>query len=191
MNGRPRTRLRLAALATAALTATGLALVPAISASAQSTGHDGLPVPPGAIKHIIVVELENESFRATFGPSSPATYLNDTLVPRGELLKSYYATGHVSLDNYVAQVSGQAPNQVSNSDCAGAYNDVIPGTLDPDQALHPGQADAQGGVFPTNVQTSANHPHPAYPPTIGAAGPTQPTYRATHPARDDAQPAPQ
>src|SRR5258708_8459011 len=81
MNGRPRTRLRLAALATAALTATGLALVPAISASAQSTGHDGLPVPPGAIKHIIVVQLENESFRAPFGPPSPPSHLHNPPAP--------------------------------------------------------------------------------------------------------------
>ncbi len=187
MNGRPRTRLRLAALATAALTATGLALVPAISASAQSTGHDGLPVPPGAIKHIIVVELENESFRATFGPSSPATYLNDTLVPRGELLKSYYATGHVSLDNYVAQVSGQAPNQVSNSDCAGAYNDVIPGTLDPDQALYPGQVDGQGCVFPKNVQTIGNQLDRAYPRTIGSDWREYAEDMGNDPARDGGQ----
>jgi phosphatidylinositol-3-phosphatase len=184
MNGRPRTRLRLAALATAAVTAAGLALVPAISASAQSTGYDGPPVPPGAIKHIIVVELENESFSATFGPSSPAAYLNDTLVPQGELLKSYYATGHVSLDNYVAQVSGQAPNQVSNSDCAGAYNDVTPGTLDPDQALYPGQVDGQGCVFPKNVQTIGNQLDRAYPLTIGSDWREYAEDMGNDPARD-------
>src|SRR5271165_7655798 len=135
MKSRARTRLRLAGLATASLTALGLALVPALSASAENTGSSPLPVPPGAIQHVIVVELENESFGTTFGPSSPATYLNDTLVPQGELLKSYYAVGHVSLDNYIAQVSGQAPNLTTNSDCAGSYNGVTPGTLDSNQAL--------------------------------------------------------
>ena len=156
MNGRPRTRLRLAGLATASLTVLGLALVPALSASAQTSKKDAMPVPPGAIRHIIVVELENESFGATFGASSPATYLNDTLVPQGELLTTYYAIGHVSLDNYIAQVSGQAPNQITNSDCSGTYNDVTPGTLDPNQALYPGQVDGQGCVFPQSVQTIGN-----------------------------------
>ena len=168
MNGKARVGRRLALLATAGCTALGIALVPAIAASAQSAGHSQLPVPPGAIKHIIVIELENESIGETFGPSSPATYLNHTLVPEGELLQSYYAVGHVSLDNYIAQVSGQAPNLVTNSDCAGGYNDVTPGTLDPNQTLYPGQVDGQGCVFPTSVQTIGNQLDRAYPLTIGS-----------------------
>ena len=35
-----------------------------------------------AIQHIIVIDMENESFADTFGPSSPATYLNGTLLKR-------------------------------------------------------------------------------------------------------------
>jgi hypothetical protein len=62
-------------------------------------------LPPGAIDHIvIVVELENENFSATFGPNSPATYLNGTLLKQGELIQKYYATGHASLDNYISHV---------------------------------------------------------------------------------------
>jgi hypothetical protein len=40
--------------------------------------------------------------------------------------------GHVSLDNYIAQVSGQSPNMATSSDCigSGASYDVTPGTLD-------------------------------------------------------------
>jgi phosphatidylinositol-3-phosphatase len=66
---------------------------------------------PGSINNILVIELENEDASTTFGPGSPATYLNDTLVPEGELLQNYYAIaiGHVSLDNYIAEISGQAP----------------------------------------------------------------------------------
>jgi len=191
MKSRAATRLRIAALATASLTALGLALVPAISASAQSVRHDALPVARGAIKHIIVIELENESFGETFGPSSPATYLNDTLVPEGELLKSYYATGHVSLDNYIAQVSGQAPNQLTSSDCVtsltsltGSYNDVTPGTLDPNQALYPGQVDGQGCVFPKSVQTIGNQLDRAYPQTIGSDWREYAEDMGNDPARD-------
>src|SRR5262245_50100000 len=69
------------------------------------------------IHHIIVIDMENENFADTFGPSSPATYLNSTLLKQGELIQNYYATSHVSLGNYVAQVSGQAPTPSINSDC--------------------------------------------------------------------------
>jgi len=187
MNGRPRTRLRLAGLVTAGLTVLGLALAPALSASAEATKDHALPLPPGAIKHIIVVELENESFSATFGASSPATYLNGTLVPQGELLTSYYATGHMSLDNYVAQVSGQAPNQITNSDCSSTYNDVTPGTLDPNQALYPGQVDGQGCVFPASVQTIGNQLDGRYPLTIGSDWRQYAEDIGNDPARDGGQ----
>src|SRR5215831_11405183 len=57
--------------------------------------------PRGAIKHIMVIDLENEDFAATFGTSSPAVYLNTTLLSQGELVKNYFATSHVSLGNYI------------------------------------------------------------------------------------------
>src|SRR5207249_3120218 len=69
------------------------------------------------IDHVFVIDLENEDFETSFGPESPAHYLNETIVPAGVLLQNYYATGHASTDNYIAQVSGQAPNEVSGSDC--------------------------------------------------------------------------
>jgi len=110
----------------------------------QPPGQQALP--PGAIQHVMVIDLENESYDATYG--DPNSYLNKVLVPQGELLKNYYATGHVSMDNYIAQVSGQAPNFVTSSDCAsatgGAYNDVVPGTLDANQQKFPGQVDGRG-----------------------------------------------
>jgi hypothetical protein len=40
-------------------------------------------LPAGSINHILVIDLENESFSSTFGPGSPATYLNQALVPQG------------------------------------------------------------------------------------------------------------
>jgi hypothetical protein len=105
----------------------------------------------------MVIDLENESFAKTF-QTTPG-YLRDVLVPQGELLPNYYATGHVSLDNYIAQVSGQAPNTISNTDCLdpstfqGAYKDVSPGTLATDQKKYPGQVDGQGCVYPAIAQT--------------------------------------
>jgi phosphatidylinositol-3-phosphatase len=201
MNETAQGRRRLAALGTAAVAALGLALVPAIAASAQSVRHTGahlgVPVPPGAIKHIMVIELENESESATFGPGSPATYLNDTLLPQGEFLENYYAVGHVSLDNYIAQVSGQAPNQLTSSDCVtsitslnGVYDNITPGTLDPDQARYPGQVDGQGCVFPASVQTIGNQLDQAYPRTIDSDWREYAEDMGNDPARDGGQPDP-
>ena len=118
---------------------------------------------PGAIKNVLVIDLENEGFEATYGASSPAHYLNDVLVPQGELLTQYFATGHASTDDYLAQISGQAPNHVSGNDCitntttlASTYTDVTPGTPTADQATYLGQVDGAGCVYPAAVQTIAS-----------------------------------
>ncbi len=116
-------------------------------------------LPPGSINNVLVIDLENESFSSTFGPSSPATYLNQTLVPKGELLDNYYATGHVSLDNYIAQISGQAPTALTNSDCGlGQYVNVAPGTDDPNSSTYPGQVDGNGCVYPAPTATTNGAP---------------------------------
>jgi hypothetical protein len=149
------------ALAVLAILSTG-----AVSAAAGLGSPEGVvraAAPPGAIRHIVVIDLENEEESSVFGATSPVTYLTQTLVPQGELLPNYYATGHVSADNYIAQVSGQAPNLVTSSDCitnlatqAGSYNDITPGNPDPDQTTYPGQVDGQGCVYPSSVQTIGN-----------------------------------
>jgi hypothetical protein len=122
---------------------------------------------PGKIDHILVIEFENEGYAATFGPGSPATYLNGTLRPQGELLQDYYAIGHNSLDNYIAQVSGQAPTEDTQADCADngfAFANVTPGTTDSDEASDPGQVDGEGCVYPPSVQTIASQLDAKYPP---------------------------
>jgi len=66
----------------------------------------------GRIRHVFVIVLENEGFDTTFGTAAqqnPATqYLSQTLPGQGVLLSQYYGTGHVSLDNYIAMISGQS-----------------------------------------------------------------------------------
>ena len=124
-------------------------------------------LPPGKINHIIVIDFENEGYATTFGPGSAATYLNGTLRQQGELLQNYYATGHYSLDNYIAQVSGQAPTEDTQADCADngfAFASVEPGTPDPNQTVNPGQVDGQGCVYPSSVSTIANQLDAKYPP---------------------------
>jgi hypothetical protein len=156
-----------------------LALTPAMAQAHVGDRHDHATsvqraaLPPGSIKHIFVIDLENENEAASFGPGSPATYLNGTLLKQGEFLKNYYATGHASLDNYIAQISGQAPTEETGADCGvqasgtsiiGSYADLLPGTLDPNQTLYPGQVDGHGCIYPASVQTIANQLDALYPP---------------------------
>lgn len=141
----------------------------ALTISAAMFGLSGLalaaaepPVAP-AVKHVLVIDLENEDFDSSFGPNSPANYLNKTLLPQGQLLTHYYGIGHFSTDNYLAQISGQAPNKVSGNDCitdtttfASTYTDVTPGAPATDQKRFPGQIDGSGCVYPAAVQTIGN-----------------------------------
>jgi hypothetical protein len=120
--------------------------------------------PDGAIEHIMVIDLENESFSATFGANSPAVYLNSTLLKQGQLIPNYFATSHVSLGNYLAQVSGQGPTEAINNDCinlsslsnppiVGGFTDILPGNDAADQGQSPGQIVGDGCVFPAAAKT--------------------------------------
>ncbi len=102
-------------------------------------------LPP--IRHVFVIIDENESDSTTFGPASPATYLSKTLVRQGAYLPNYYAVGHNSLDNYIAMVSGQAPNPRTSGDCPTFEN------FPADSMDATGQENGQGCVYPADVPT--------------------------------------
>ena len=87
-------------------------LLTAPASSRATTGREGIP----RFDHVAIIVLENENFSATWGPGSPAHYLN-SLVPQGIFADHYYATGHASLDNYIAMVSGQPDQPLTGSDC--------------------------------------------------------------------------
>jgi phosphatidylinositol-3-phosphatase len=104
----------------------------------------------GPVGHVFIINLENESYEQTWGPASPATYLNKTLVPQGKLLTQYFGTGHNSLDNYISQISGQAPNPATQLDCP-VYSDfTMTGTAELGQAI------GSGCVYPGSVRTIAD-----------------------------------
>jgi len=139
--------------------ATALALIPVAAHTAGRRDVVRAALPPGAIDHVLVIDLENENFATTFGPNSPARYLNTTLLSMGELVVNYFATSHASLGNYLSQVSGQAPTPMINDDCidlskfpdflhAGGFKDVLPGTDAADGTAFPGQVVGDGCVFP-------------------------------------------
>jgi hypothetical protein len=147
-----------------ALSGAVLGVAPAVSADDDDRA-ERAAVPEGAIRHILVIDLENESFATTFGPTSPATYLNTTLLKQGQLITNYFATSHVSLGNYISQVSGQEPTLSTDDDCInlaslshppvlGGFTDVTPGTDTTDPASFPGQVLGDGCVYPAPTRTS-------------------------------------
>ena len=159
-------------------------LVAAAAIALGTAGPATADVTPPPIKHVFVIVLENKGYSETFGPGSQAPYLSTQLTAQGQLLTQYYGIGHASLDNYIAMVSGQAPNTVTQSDCQ-IYTDVTPGTPAPG-----GQVIGQGCVYPAAVKTIADQ--------LSAKGQTWKGYmedmgtNCRHPAfgaRDDTQTA--
>ena len=121
----------------------------AVGSAAQSAS--ALTVtPPPHVTHVFTIILENENSSTTFGANSPAPYLSQTLRSKGVFVPNYYGIGHLSNDNYLAMVSGQAPNPDTQSDCQ-VYNDFLPGVPTSD-----GQYIGQGCVYPNGVETVAN-----------------------------------
>jgi hypothetical protein len=126
---------------------------PSTSASSGTTSTSaagptsGLP----AIHHVFVIVLENEGYDITFANPSSDPYLASTLPASGALLTDYYGIGHDSNDNYVAMISGQAPNPSNQADCPVFSDFPSTATVAPD-----GQISDSGCVFPTTVTTLAN-----------------------------------
>jgi hypothetical protein len=134
-----RRRIALAVAVTAALAA-GV-----VGATAQTSATTTVP----HLKHVFIVVLENENADETFGSNTEIPYLAQTLTSQGAFVPNYYATGHLSLDNYISMVSGQGPNIQTQADCQ-LYTKFLPGTPTKD-----GQYIGQGCVYPPGVQNIA------------------------------------
>ncbi len=98
---------------------------------------------------MFVVVLENEPFQNTYGASSPARYLK-ALAAQGALVVNYFGTSHESLGNYLALISGQAPNETVNLDCE-IFEEFVSTGVTAD-----GQGIGKGCVYPASVTTLAN-----------------------------------
>jgi len=105
----------------------------------------------GSIGHVFVIMLENKSYSETFSGSSAAPYLAQTLTSQGALLKNYYGTGHVSLDNYISFISGQSPTVQTDNDCTTGFDTIAPTGV---AAMN--QIQGTGCVYPANVLTLAD-----------------------------------
>jgi hypothetical protein len=150
------------------------------AARGELTSTVAAPAVSPKITHVFVINLENENYATSWGTKSPAKYLNGTLRKKGQLLSKYYAIGHVSLDNYIAQISGQSPNLSTQTDCTTYSDFVSTGTGKYGQAL------GKGCVYPKTVKTigdqlvTAHKTWKAYNEDIGNS-PTDPT-TCRHPA---------
>ena len=132
---------------------TSMAGRPGPGTGTPAVAGSGSAAPGGlrAVRHVWVIELENQGYAQSFGTPSADPYLARTLPRMGALLENYYAIGHSSAANYIAQVSGQAPDLATQADCpvwtpfpgqvmAGPYRQVL----------------GEGCVYPAAVPTLGN-----------------------------------
>jgi hypothetical protein len=135
-------------------------------------------IPTRLPRHVFVIMLENEDYDNTFGDSVPPSPLKE-LAKQGELLSEYYGIGHNSLDNYIALISGQAPNPATQGDCPyfakfldmehateiknhvalkmkDHFASLLHHQSDDNEAPDYGQAIGVGCVYPERVMTIAN-----------------------------------
>lgn len=113
-------------------------------------GSTAVPSPLSGVGHVYVINLENKGYDRVWDPDSGAPYLSTTLRSQGVLLTQYYAIARSSLPNYIAQISGQAPNARTLNNCARFVPFVWEGTVPP------GQAVGSGCLYPTRVPTIAS-----------------------------------
>jgi phosphatidylinositol-3-phosphatase len=126
--------------------------VTASAASSGASGASGASFTPPPIKHVWYIDLENEGYNQSFGDQAADPYLATTLTSMGALLTNYFAVGHDSLDNYIAQISGQAPDHATENDC-GVWTKFVPG----DHVLQDfDQYVGNGCVYPESAQTIGN-----------------------------------
>jgi phosphatidylinositol-3-phosphatase len=104
---------------------------------------------PSPIRHVFILMLENQNAAVTFAGQPPAPYLAQTLPARGAMLPNYYGIGHASLGNYIALISGQAPNEKTQLDCP-LFSDFL--ARQPGLDAH-GQLPGIGCVYPNTVKT--------------------------------------
>jgi phosphatidylinositol-3-phosphatase len=152
-----------------------IAMLLASLGTVQAAEPAGAALPP--VRHVFILLLENESFETSFAQQSASPYLAHSLPERGALLKEYYAIGHASLDNYLALISGQAPNDQTQLDCPvfADFRASVP-ALD-----EHGQLPGSGCVYPSIVKT--------LPDQLEAAGLTWKAYMedmGANPARESA-----
>ncbi|GAA2750102.1 phosphoesterase [Amnibacterium kyonggiense] len=196
-----RPRILAAAAATVGLVLGGVFTATA-STAAPSSPHHGVSITStglksGQIKHVWLIILENKSYDATFTGLNQNSYLWKTLPKQGVLLKNYYGTGHFSQDNYESMVSGQGPEEDTQSDCSvkdfdfGSNASIVKSGKNRGQVASLANASQPSGANAPNGLNGCTYPSDA--PTLfnqlDAAGKTWKGYAqdlGAQPGREDA-----
>ncbi len=151
---------RKSSLIVVAVAAVAAALsVPAVGVGA-STGASSASSPTvSSAHHVFQIVLENEEEASSF--PRRGTEL-DRLANQGVFVPRYFATGHASLDNYLAMVSGQAQYFSTSIDCPIYKNGS--GTINSRGYYTPVKPHDTGCVYPAGIKT--------LPEQLAAAGKT-------------------
>jgi Phosphoesterase family len=200
--GMSKRRKRLGAvIVAAALLAGGLAAATASNASATEaqtgTTITSTGLKAGQIKHVWLIILENKSYDATFTGLNQNSYLWKTLPSQGVLLTNYYGTGHSSQDNYLSLVSGQAPEEDTQSDCSveddnfGSNSTIVTSGPNKGQVASSANAAQPSGANAPNGANGCTYPldTPTLFNQLDAAGKTWKGYAqdlGDQPGREDA-----
>jgi hypothetical protein len=147
-------RLRWLAMITTGCLAAALFSTAGVAGAATKAGPASFQL--SRIHHVWIIELENTSFSTGFGHPSSDPELARVLVSKGALLRDYYGIGHDSLDNYIAEISGQAPNYQTGQDCAYFSKFLQFGGENFDKWTKYGQLSGDGCVYPKYVRNVAS-----------------------------------
>jgi hypothetical protein len=100
------------------------------------------------VHHVFQIVLENEEETTSF--PHKGTEL-DQLASQGVFIPRYFGTGHASLDNYLAMVSGQAQFSSTSQDCL-IYKNAS-GTINARGIYVPVVPQDTGCVYPSAIKT--------------------------------------
>jgi hypothetical protein len=137
------------------------------------------------VGHVFVIALSTPSFDDAWGSKSAATYLNKTLKPKGAFLGGYETLGSAELPDYLAMVSGQAPNKDTEAECS-TYTEFS-ASASPNKA---GLITGNGCVYPDTIITIADQVTAAGGSWRGYMDDLESPSTCVHPdsgAQDDAQ----
>ena len=137
-------------------TTSGATTSSATTNGATTSGAAARAAALSGVRHVWIIELENTSYPDSFGTPSADPYLARTLVSKGALLENYYGIGHDSLDNYIAEISGQAPDYQTGADCEYFSPFLQFGGETFDKWTKYSQLSGDGCVYPRYVPTIAS-----------------------------------
>jgi len=122
--------------------------VPSVWIGASTSSSPAAAATSSGVHHVFQIVLENKEVTTSF----PGTGTElDRLAAQGVFVRRYFGTGHASLDNYIAMVSGQAQYSSTSQDCLIYRNGS--GSIDRRGFYVPVQPQDTGCVYAAGIKT--------------------------------------